>query len=231
MGDLTVMVPREEQSWKGKAMTRFGDLVPEPFSIRGTPACKMNGTPADCANYGVHHLFDGKPDLVVSGINIGVNTGIGFVISSGTVGACFEANIAGVPGVALSQELDRTIFEIWARTRQFPHDEVAPLRRQMREMTARLFGQLGARDDFLTEPVTWSVNMPSSPAPDWGLVATVAGQSWYGSCFKRAGEVFHHDVDAPSTDLREGTDIRALKDGHVSVTRIDLRKMAQELWR
>ena len=42
---------------------------------------------------------------MVSGINIGKNVGLGFVFASGTVGACLEGNIAGIPGLALSQEL------------------------------------------------------------------------------------------------------------------------------
>ena len=65
-----------------------------------------------------YHLFEEKPDMVVSGINMGINMGLGFVLSSGTVGACLEANIAGVPAVALSQELDGQVFVRWLEERK-----------------------------------------------------------------------------------------------------------------
>ena len=59
----------------------------------------MTGTPADCVNLGIYNLLESKPDIVVSGVNLGFNTGLGFLLASGTVGACFEANIAGLPGL------------------------------------------------------------------------------------------------------------------------------------
>ena len=95
MGNLEVVVPHAEQSWMGKAMTRYGDLRMEELSICGRQAHSFEGTPADCANFGIYHVCEKKPDLVVSGINVGSNVGLGFVFSSGTVGAGLEANLAG----------------------------------------------------------------------------------------------------------------------------------------
>jgi 5'-nucleotidase len=62
----------------------------------------VGGFPADCTNLGVHSLFDTPPELVVSGVNIGLNVGLGFFLSSGTVGAAMEGWIAGIPAIALS---------------------------------------------------------------------------------------------------------------------------------
>ena len=61
-----------------------------------------SGTPADCANLGIHSVFDTRPDLVVSGINIGLNHGLAFVMGRGTVGAATEGVIAGLPAIAFS---------------------------------------------------------------------------------------------------------------------------------
>ena len=101
LGDLTISVPATEQSWKGKAMTRFGNVYVEEISIHGTGAWSITGTPADCVNIAIYNLMETPPDVVVSGTNIGKNTGLSFMWSSGTVGACLEANIAGLPALAL----------------------------------------------------------------------------------------------------------------------------------
>jgi 5'-nucleotidase len=125
----------------------------------------VDGTPADCINLGVYHVFQQKPDLVVSGINIGINTGLGFALSSGTIGACLEANIAGIPAVALSQELARETFAAWMTNRSLPELEVERLRSQTDMLLDRVFERLFARPDFLLQPVTWNVNFPDRLVP------------------------------------------------------------------
>jgi 5'-nucleotidase len=63
----------------------------------------VTGSPADCVMIGVGEVMKlQKPDLVISGVNAGLNIGgdCGF---SGTVGAAMTANVLGIPGVALSQ--------------------------------------------------------------------------------------------------------------------------------
>ena len=119
-GELTIVVPAQEQSWRGKCMTRHGKLALEETEICGHKAYSVDGSPADCANAGLHHLCDSPPDLVVSGINLGHNVGLGYVFSSGTVGACLEGNICGVPGLALSQRLPGDLYHAWNRDRALP---------------------------------------------------------------------------------------------------------------
>ena len=60
----------------------------------------MDGTPADCVVLGLH--LTGKPDLVVSGINLGPNLGDDLT-HSGTVAAAIEGMSFGVPAIAFSQ--------------------------------------------------------------------------------------------------------------------------------
>ena len=63
----------------------------------------LNGSPADCVMVAVGAVMkEAKPDLIISGVNAGVNIG-GDVGFSGTVGAAMTANVLGIPGVALSQ--------------------------------------------------------------------------------------------------------------------------------
>lgn len=227
MGEVTAVVPSEEQSWKGKAMTRFGRLHAEPLEGFACAAYAFSGTPADCANFGIYHLFEKKPDLVISGINMGSNVGLGFSISSGTVGAGLEANLAGIPAVALSQILPSGVFRHWVNHREIKSDVQAMLFAQQREMLNRVFAHLQARADFLTEPVTWNVNMPAQPAENWEVVETALGHTVYGSCFKPDSDGFQHAIDQPKVDARAGTDGIVVRQGHVSMTRLDMRVLGQ----
>ncbi|RLG47391.1 MAG: hypothetical protein DRN90_05080 [Thermoproteota archaeon] len=65
-------------------------------------AYSISGTPADCLLVGLFKLVRRKPDIVVSGINIGPNLGLDDFFSSGTVGAALEASIHGIKSVCAS---------------------------------------------------------------------------------------------------------------------------------
>jgi 5'-nucleotidase len=67
----------------------------------------VGGTPAQAVLHGVLDIMPHKPDLVVSGINYGLNVGSGVTVS-GTVGAALEASAAGIPSLAMSLEVDRS---------------------------------------------------------------------------------------------------------------------------
>jgi 5'-nucleotidase len=61
----------------------------------------VDGTPADCVKIGVSQIVPPKPDLVISGINLGLNAG-DCIIYSGTVSAATEGTIMGIPSIAVS---------------------------------------------------------------------------------------------------------------------------------
>lgn len=230
-GNLKVVVPKDEQSWKGKSITRFSDMVMEPCTIHGVDGCSFTGTPADCTNFAIYNLYDGgKPDLVVSGINIGANTGLSFTWSSGTVGACLEANIAGVPALALSQTLDSVVFHEWSDNRSFSTETLDRLRSQIDRMLTMTWERLSRRDDWLKEPVTWNVNMPTTPADDCRPVPAYLGHALYGSIFKKRGDIFVHDVDSPVPDEAPQSDTAIVMSGHVSVTRLDMMSFGQDVF-
>ncbi len=227
LGDVAIVVPKTEQSWTGKSMTRLAPLTLEEIRIRDHEAFCLAGTPADCVNFGIYHLCDGKPDLVVSGINIGINTGVAYAFSSGTVGACLEANIAGAPAVALSQQLPYEIYIDFTEHRHMPQDVLARLDAQTDRILARLFKMLLDRKDFRTSPVTWSANLPFKAAAGWEIVPASLGHTFYGSCFKKAGNCYRHDSDPPGEDTRENADAAVLGRGHVSLSRLDIRAFGQ----
>jgi 5'-nucleotidase len=76
----------------------------------------VDGTPTDCVNVAVTHVFNGLPDLVVSGINKGWNLGDD-VTYSGTVAGALEGALLGIPsiGVSLRQTRDDYYFQHAAR--------------------------------------------------------------------------------------------------------------------
>ena len=57
LGELTIVVPAQEQSWKGKSMTRFGELYVDRIDLHGTAAWSVSGTPADCVNLAIAKLL------------------------------------------------------------------------------------------------------------------------------------------------------------------------------
>jgi 5'-nucleotidase len=62
----------------------------------------ISGTPSDCVLFALHSGEFPKPSLVLSGINWGDNSGLGSLLGSGTVGACWQAALEGVPSIAFS---------------------------------------------------------------------------------------------------------------------------------
>jgi 5'-nucleotidase len=99
---VLVVAPDTEQSAVGHAITLSDPLRVQQVEKDGCFfGYAVNGTPADCVKLGIRCLMEKKTDLVVSGINLGPNTGTN-IIYSGTVSAAAEAVIMGIPGLALS---------------------------------------------------------------------------------------------------------------------------------
>lgn len=103
-GEITVVVPKYEQSGKSHCIEihKAFEVKQVPFDDPDIKAYTVDSSPADCVRYaieGMHLEFD----LVISGINRGLNLGID-MLYSGTVGAVFEAACFGIPAVALSTE-------------------------------------------------------------------------------------------------------------------------------
>jgi 5'-nucleotidase len=102
IADVSVVAPDSEKSAVGHAITITDPLRVFPFEKFGKFfGHAVHGTPADCVKIAYFALLDRKPDMVVSGINYGSNTGIN-VIYSGTVSAATEGTILGIPSFAIS---------------------------------------------------------------------------------------------------------------------------------
>jgi 5'-nucleotidase len=97
-----VVAPERERSAVSHAITLHKPLRAYKVSLnQGLEGWAVTGTPADCVKLAMLELLDDLPDLVISGINAGANTGVNLNYS-GTVAAAKEAVLYGVPAVATS---------------------------------------------------------------------------------------------------------------------------------
>ena len=102
LGEISVVAPATEMSAVGHAITLSDPLRVEKVNKRGEFfGYAVTGTPADCVKIAVWALLDEKPDIIISGINLGNNTGIS-IIYSGTVSAATEGTILEIPSIAIS---------------------------------------------------------------------------------------------------------------------------------
>ena len=112
IADVTVVAPDENNSSVGRRLTLFKHLEIKSYELEdGFQAYSVSGTPADAVIVGTDYVMDKKPDLVITGINSGVNISCD-ITSSGTVCAAFEAVSLGIPAIAASLYVDpKTSFK------------------------------------------------------------------------------------------------------------------------
>ena len=98
-GDVRVVAPDVERSSAGHSITASRPLSYKRTPIKNIEAYRVNGTPADCVALGSHHWE--KVDVVLSGINLGINLG-NAMWHSGTLAAAKQAVLLGMRGIAFS---------------------------------------------------------------------------------------------------------------------------------
>jgi 5'-nucleotidase len=129
LGAVTIVAPEEEQSGMSMALPPRRELTirpvqpPEP-AYDGITAYAFNGTPVGCVMAGMLSDLWPRPDVVVSGINRGLNSGTS-VLLSGTVGAAMLGALWGCPAMAVSQMFQGDsampwATAAWAAVKSFP---------------------------------------------------------------------------------------------------------------
>ena len=98
-GEVRIVAPDVEQSSMSHAITSSRPLRFKPIHLDHFDAYSVNGTPADCVALGMHKW--GRVDLVLSGINLGLNLG-NSLWHSGTLAAAKQAALLGSRGIAFS---------------------------------------------------------------------------------------------------------------------------------
>ncbi|HJQ41852.1 MAG TPA: 5'/3'-nucleotidase SurE [Jatrophihabitantaceae bacterium] len=204
--DVTVAAPHEERSGSSAALSALnkdGRLILERMrfdDIGDLPVYAVHASPALITFTATRGAFGDPPDIVLSGINHGPNTGQA-VLHSGTVGAALTAAAQGVPSLAVSLAA--------ARPTQF--ESAAIVARE-------------ALDWFLehrTSPYVLNVNVPDVP-PDQLRGIRIAGLAPFGAVQANIGErgsgyisMTFREID---DDPAPGTDVAVLREGFASAT-------------
>jgi 5'-nucleotidase len=202
IAEVIVVAPDREQSATGHALT-----LTRPLRMQRIEENRyaVDGTPTDCVNLGVLALLkDRPPDFVVSGINFGFNLGDD-VTYSGTVSACFEGNLLGIPSIALSQEVAEGFsFE--------------PAARFARQLVETLLSEELPKDLLL------NVNVPAGPVG--GVSFTRLGRRYYKQSVVEnldpRGRKYYWIAGTPQWREESGTDYEAVSASRISITPLHL---------
>lgn len=156
---VTVVAPLNQQSGSGVRLT-LGQIV---VKAHGDDIWSVDGSPADSAAYGLSRvLATERPDVVVSGANLGQNLGAN-AVSSGTVGAAVMAVQLGVPAIAVSVGLD--LAEAKAAPTPFPSTVAAyPLAGKFVAQLITRLAQAAQGGPLLPPDTIINVNLPARPA-------------------------------------------------------------------
>jgi len=208
MGDVIVVAPQTEQSGVSHTITYLTPLTcRECFDGKRQRGWAVDGSPADCVKLGITEFFDEPPDLVVSGINNGLNCGIN-VLYSGTVAAAIEGAFFGIPSVAVSMEREpRDRFEL-----------VAPRAGQIIRKV------LAAREP---DAVLFNLNFPTDAVDGSRQVVVVPmGVRRHGGNYVRrenpnGDPYFWATLGPPPEPTEFETDITALRKGYITLTPMD----------
>jgi len=211
VAEVVVVAPEHNWSAAGHAKTLHKPLRVSRVELPdGAPALVTSGSPSDCVTLALLGLLDRRPDLVLSGVNLGANVGHDLTYS-GTVAAAMEAVIWGITSIAVSLD-----------SHEARHVGVAAE-----------FARILARrvlEETLPCPMLLNVNVPALGAEDIrGVRITRLGQRIYRDALvkrqdPRGRPYYWIGGEAPSGKPEEGTDIGALSEGYISVTpvRLDL---------
>ncbi len=210
--DVLVVAPESEQSGASRSIT-----LSKPLRIRQLAERKyaVEGTPADCVLMANRQLLDAPPDLVLSGVNRGQNIADD-VTYSGTIAGAMEGSALGIPSMALSQSYG------------FDHTDRQSVRWQCAEEHGAAIVRTLFATDFEADTVM-NINFPDcEPGNVTGTEVTVQGrrdqnllnilerEDGRGRAYYWLG--FRRELSDPP----EGTDLRAIYSGRISITPLHL---------
>ena len=224
LGDVTVVAPTTEKSACGHSLTltkplRFIEVSEHFYKLD-------DGTPTDCIFLSLTKLFpnDKKPDIVISGINIGANMGED-ITYSGTASAAMEAVLQGIPGIAISQ----VYIKSGASIKEFGY-ELA------QQSIIKLVQKIFEGSYPLPDRKFLNVNIPPIPAAECkGFKGTRLGNKHYGfhaEAHYNPRGLEYYWIGLPRLEWMETTghttDFEAVKEGYVSITPVQLDMTAHD---
>jgi 5'-nucleotidase len=215
--DVWTVAPEADQSGYAHSLS-----LSEPLRLRRLDEQRfaVRGTPTDCVIMGVRRLLPSPPDLILSGVNSGSNIADD-ITYSGTVAGAMEGALLGIRSIALSQA-----YNVVEHSRLVPWETGETLAPPLIERLVRLDLPAGT---FL------NVNFPSCPPDEvGGTVVTVQGKLSYNLGIEERADgrglpYYWLRFGRDSSELREGTDLHAVRSNLVSVTPLKLDLTAHEV--
>jgi len=213
--DVWTVAPLVEQSGASRAMSLHQPIRIHEF---GEKRFAVAGTPTDAVMMGVSKILeDKKPDLILSGVNNGQNVAEDLTYS-GTVAAALKGMVLGIPSIALSQSrFDRAKVH-WKTAEQH-----APA------ILKKLI------DRGWPGKVIININFPDVPPEEAGEIEiTRQGQRDAMSLYSEErtdlrGQRYHwFGFRGRQSNPPEGTDLRAIYDGRISIMPVHLELTHEE---
>jgi len=198
LGEVTVVAPIQEASAIGHALTLRRPLRLETI---GPNVYAVDGTPTDCVNIAMTHVFHGNPDLIVSGINKGWNLGDD-VTYSGTVSGALEGALHAIPSIAVSaQRVDAFDFEPSARAAALVAERVL--------------------DRGMPKFMLLNINVPAGP--NRGFRVTVQAKRNHVTVVNERidprGQPYYWIEEGQNNwEPHDRSDYQAVRDGYISIT-------------
>lgn len=203
--DITICAPLKPQSAKSHAI-EIKELikVKKVNDFGGIEAYAIDSTPADCVRYAKYYLH-WEGDLVVSGINDGLNLGDD-ILYSGTVAAAIEAGIRGYNALALSSE------------RKEPQNGISKIKKIMDFIEeARLYSKWNV----------WSFNVPKDPI---GFKIASQGCVYFDTIFEEKKKGFFVQAGRPyhEKETNPNTDVYLINKGYITYSAIGMIRTCNE---
>lgn len=208
LGDVSVVAPATEQSGVGHTITFLRPLVcKEIFDGERRRGWAVEGSPADCVKLGVFELCPRRPDIVVSGINGGLNAGIN-VLYSGTVAAAIEGAFFGITSIAVSLQFD-------------DHAQYDKAARVARGIIEQVLAHKGP------EPQLFNLNIPTAALTGPTEIRVVPmSVTRYGEKFlkrkdPKGRDYYWADGEIPNDPAGHETDLTCVRQGKITLTPLD----------
>lgn len=158
LANVTVVAPDENNSSVGRRLTLFKHLELKSCTLDdGSEAYSVSGSPADSVVVGSEYVMDSKPDLVITGINQGVNISSD-ITSSGTVCAALEAVSLGIPAIAVSLFMDpKTAYKQDENGQWYPDYDFTLTKKVLHDIVLKIIN-----DGFPDGVDLFNLNVPSN---------------------------------------------------------------------
>ncbi len=214
--DVTVVAPSTQQSAVGRSVSIFEPIRVTKVQINGHEAYSVSGKPTDCVIIGLFAL-NLKPDLVVSGVNIGENLSFESVMTSGTVCAAMEAANHGVHSIAFSLQVED-------QSDKFDDPRLSTLNFEGAKKAIVHVCRSVFEKGFPSDCHVLNVNIPSKITG--GYEVTYLGEKLFDTGVEKRldprGRPYYW-INGPLRDKApKGTDTYAVYNGNISVTPLTL---------